>query len=62
MDRLRKSLSAVASVVAENADGIIFLASLLTFSYGCWLWFEPLGFMAFGGVICSLIVVHRLKG
>ena len=62
MDKVRKLLSAVTSVVAENADGIIFLASLLIFSYGCWLWFEPLGFMATGGVICSLMVIQRLKG
>lgn len=62
MDKLRKSLVAIASVAAENADGITLLASLLTFSYGCWLAWEPLGFMAFGGVICSLMIFHRLRG
>lgn len=52
----------IGSAIAENVEGIALFSSLAMFSYGCWLWFEPLGFMAFGGVVCSLMIFHRLKG
>lgn len=52
----------IGSAIAENVEGIVLLSSLAMFSYGCWLWFEPLGFMAFGGVVCSLMIFYRLKG
>lgn len=58
MDKLRM----IGSAIADNVDGIALFSSLAMFSYGCWLWFEPLGFMAFGGVVCSLMIFHRLKG
>lgn len=58
MDKLRM----IGSAIAENVEGIVLLSSLAMFSYGCWLWFEPLGFMAFGGVVCSLMIFYRLKG
>ena len=61
----RKSLPwvmpCVGFVVAYAAD-LVFFGALLVMCYGCWLAWEPLGFIVFGGMICLPMLIEKLRG
>ena len=46
--------------LSQHAEDLLFFFALLAMSAGfSWAWL-PLGFIAFGGVICVPMLVHRM--
>lgn len=55
-------LSFAAQFATAYAADLVFVAALFVMCYGCWLAWEPLGFIVFGGMICLPMLAEKLRG
>ena len=55
-------MARVIAAIGENIGSILFVSALAVMSFGFWLAWPPLGFIAFGGLICLPMLVHRMRG
>lgn len=58
---MKSIASRLWSAVAANGKSLLFVASLIGLAFGCWLAWEPLGFIVPCSLVLTLMILAQLR-